>query len=481
MTLAGSDYSESMQHFRGIIWLAAILGVVSAAGLVAVRENDAAQSNAPPIEEVAPVEPVAEYHAIGSRTCASTACHGSVRPDPRSLGVAATHIRRDEYIFWSDHDPHARSLRTLETDRSQQMFAELGIKNAQGEIVDQRGYNNCLQCHATVYEDPITKTAAVESISCEACHGPAEAWRDMHYQRGWNPTVAARTGFADTKSLTNRANQCVQCHVGAADREVNHDLIAAGHPALKFELAAYHDMLPKHWNDAQERTRAGDFETQLWEAGQRQTMQQSLALLEARLARQDASHPQHEQALKSAMVEPVWPEFAEYDCFACHHELVEESWYRPAAKDPRQLAQWNTWSFALLDGPDSPPLAKLREAMNNSWRNPDEGLAASIQDARSLLSKSALADQRVSPDHAAVHWDSAAQAYLQLAATFRARQDEARKAGQEWPEEASIKQQLLKVRQLLAFKPKHDSPDATKGARDAVVEQLRLLEQQLSP
>ena len=80
----------------------------------------------------------------------------------------------------------------------------------------------------------------------------------------------------DTKNLQVRAELCASCHVGGKAKDVNHDLLAAGHPPLRFELTAYHRKLTSHdssgkqshWNDARERIATTEFEVKLWDAGQ---------------------------------------------------------------------------------------------------------------------------------------------------------------------------------------------------------------------
>ena len=112
-------------------------------------------------------------------------------------------------------------------------------------------------------------------VACESCHGPAQRWLNEHYREGWRtrtPSEKHAVGMADTRSLRGRAESCVPCHVGAADMDVNHDLIAAGHPPLHFEFAAYHANLPRHWDDAKDTdSRLGgkrDFEARAWAIGQ---------------------------------------------------------------------------------------------------------------------------------------------------------------------------------------------------------------------
>ena len=88
-------------------------------------------------------------------------------------------------------------------------------------------------------------------------------------------------------------------------RDVNHDLIAAGHPRLNFEFAAFSTNLPPHWNT--KRTKPAD-PAQAWKVGQAMSAHAAADLLAYRACPKAGSAP--------------WPEFAEYDCFACHRELA---------------------------------------------------------------------------------------------------------------------------------------------------------------
>src|SRR5262249_53689511 len=155
-----------------------------------------------------------------------------------------------------------------------------------------------------------------------SCHGPAEKWLTTHYLREWQqkkPEEKEALGLRPTKDLVVRAQVCVTCHVGGSGSEVNHDLIAAGHPRLRFEYGAYLANLPKHWDEKKDRKGRPDFDAQVWAVGQVVSMQASLQLLEHRAAAPKAP----------------WPEFAEYDCFACHHDLADQKWRR----DPKYLDQ----------------------------------------------------------------------------------------------------------------------------------------------
>src|SRR5262249_26203829 len=142
---------------------------------------------------------------------------------------------------------------------------------------------------------------------------PAEHWLTRHYQAEWktlSPAQKQELGFANTKNLEVRAYVCAECHVGGPNQEVDHNLIAAGHPALKFELAAFHDLYPKHWDE----TVAPEFTAKLWSVGQLISADQAMRLLNYR-AHGAATHTRSD-----------WPEFTESDCFACHHNLLPSSW-----------------------------------------------------------------------------------------------------------------------------------------------------------
>src|SRR5262249_40890342 len=118
----------------------------------------------------------------------------------------------------------------------------------------------CLACHTTPRPAKVLKVTAwmnPDGIGCEACHGPAEKWLGPHTTCSWSgldpETKEKRFGFVPTQLLARRAGVCVPCHVGVhpADdaplQDVNHDLIAAGHPRLNFEFSAYQDRMPAHW------------------------------------------------------------------------------------------------------------------------------------------------------------------------------------------------------------------------------------------
>src|SRR5205807_1861790 len=93
------------------------------------------------------------------------------------------------------------------------------------------------------------------------------------------------------------AETCVGCHVGSpavpafpGARDVNHDLIAAGHPRLNFEFAAFLFNLPRHWNE-EKKTPSPGAEGGTWVVGQAITAKAALELL-AHRANQATANPQ---------------------------------------------------------------------------------------------------------------------------------------------------------------------------------------------
>jgi len=111
----------------------------------------------------------------------------------------------------------------------------------------------------------------------------------------------------DLRDVAVRTHICLHCHLGTAEKSVDHELIAAGHPDLTFELNLFSAVMPRHWKDTKDTPWLG---TKEWAVGQGMQLRDGLD----RLARRARSS--------------TWPEFAESDCFACHHSLTkpEESW-----------------------------------------------------------------------------------------------------------------------------------------------------------
>ena len=237
----------------------------------------------------------------------------------------------NSYQVWDLFDPHRRAFEVLYSELSVEIY--LRLEKLEKKDLDDTKYlqfveQKCVGCHATPPPGSIVGANLVEQskpdaywqgVSCESCHGAAGDWYGRHYSESWqNATTTKRASFKthdfeDLRPLASRAAVCLKCHVGpqtigTLSYDVNHDLIAAGHPRLNFEFNAYLTNLPKHWNAAADRKHQGEaaasFHFEAWRVGQVQKIAQVTTLRKGR--------PQ----------EP-WAEFANHDCRQCHHAIGE--------------------------------------------------------------------------------------------------------------------------------------------------------------
>lgn len=271
----------------------------------------------------------AKYYGVAG--CAAAACHGS-----------GTHIG-GQFTHWAAHDTkHVNAYRILRNERSAAIVKALGggyqpaIKN-----------KLCLSCHSMGGQPephPFSVFSVDYGVGCESCHGEAARWVGEHTQLTWKTKDSAEKwnlGFRDTKDLATRTRMCVRCHVGSCQAEVNHDLIAAGHPVLHFEMSAYQAHQPNHWpKDAPANKRGEcnpmyepDYDARLWLIGLLISADASLELIETRL-----SNP-----AKAGSVE-----LADYNCHACHHELSEHAWrFRNVISPAGGKPPFGTWYFSV--------------------------------------------------------------------------------------------------------------------------------------
>ncbi len=265
---------------------------------------------------------------LGPTSCGSSSCHGSVTPR-RELGV-----RQDEYFIWQKKDLHARAYGVLFNDRSRVIAHRLHL----GEAADSPA---CRSCHALAVPARQQRgpLELEDGVSCESCHGAASGWLEGHRSESWTHQQSVNAGMTDLRNVRVRAGVCLSCHLGGAGRIVNHDLIAAGHPQLAFELDNYSEGMPAHWLPfAERRNGAGDRDThgtRAWAVGQAAGLTADLEQI-ARRARGGGG-------------EAPWPDFAELSCDACHHSLVQERWRTaPDRPDRPGLPRTSPARFAIL-------------------------------------------------------------------------------------------------------------------------------------
>jgi len=358
---------------------------------------------------------------IGNGGCSSRGCHGAVAPEG---------TKGSEYNTWKVFDRHARASAVLFNDRSRTIeknlkgLAKLEAAHAEADAL-------CLKCHdqpvAPQNAHPILATTGV---GCEACHGPASGWLAEHSRPGWKNVSRAQKqsrGMVLMDTAAALTWVCVRCHVGTADQEVNHDLIAAGHPRLNFEAAAFLDDMPKHWDEADVDRKHGPITAaENWAIGQVVTARAALDVLARRADGTDAP----------------WPEFTEYGCFACHHDIRGGGarYWRPELGLRPGALPWGTWSFAMLDALADRPggLTKDLHDLTHSMGLPSPDrrdvakqastIAASLDAWLEQMQTRRFTTRQLQEAAGAIrnnppalaqrtaYWDAAAQLYLMLAA-----------------------------------------------------------------
>jgi len=253
----------------------------------------------------------------GPGSCGSTSCHGGVRP--RSDNA----VLQNEYTTWTLHDKHSRAASLLTNEVGTRMGKILGITPSK----EQR----CLVCHSlNVTEEQKTRSFDTgDGVSCEACHGPASNWLGPHTTRGWDYEKSTALGMIDLRDPVKRSEKCLSCHLGDSTRSVDHELIAAGHPDLYFELNSFTAVMPAHWK---ERDKDPFFELRELATGQGVALRENLKRI-------------------SRNASKFWPEYAELDCFECHHSLVgaKDSWRQARGYPDRRPGnpQWNSSRYVV--------------------------------------------------------------------------------------------------------------------------------------
>lgn len=243
----------------------------------------------------------ATHRHLGAASCASSNCHGKVAPQP------GQNVALNEYRVWSQDDRHSLAYRTLETAESKLIAQKLGLPSATTAKI-------CLDCHADNVPQARRgpKFQLSDGVGCEACHGGAEKWIESHAERKATHRDNVAKGMTALEAPRRRAELCVNCHVGAADRFATHAIMGAGHPRLSFELESFTANQPAHYvvDEDYVRRKGRPGGVNLWLAGQAAAASRQLALLQS----------------NRFLPGGLFAELAFYDCHSCHHRMNERRW-----------------------------------------------------------------------------------------------------------------------------------------------------------
>jgi len=262
----------------------------------------------------------------GPGSCSSPACHGGVQERTE------TTVRQNEYSTWVVRDKHAHAFTNLTNPVGTRIAKIMGLPSPDTAP-------RCLACHAL--DVPVDQRARTfdltDGVGCENCHGPASAWLGPHTTRGWNYDKSLELGMYNTRDLVKRTEKCLTCHLGTPEKSVDHELIAAGHPDLYFELDSFMSVMPPHWKEVDKDPWFG---VKAMAVGQAVQLREQLK----RVARESQGG--------------IWPEYSELDCFACHHNLVaaKDSWRqergypgRRPGNPPFNLSRYVVFHHVLQD------------------------------------------------------------------------------------------------------------------------------------
>ena len=192
----------------------------------------------------------------------------------------------------------------------------------------------------------------------------------------------------DTRDVVHRTEKCLECHLGTKNKFVDHEMIAAGHPDLFFELDSFSAVMPRHWKTPRESEPGKPVEdaawvgVREWSAGQAVQLRAAMERLTWR-----AKNERYDK-------KEVWPEYSELSCFACHHALgpAKDSWRQGHGYGRRRPGDpaWNGSRYAVfrllaqqMDSANAQELERQLSTVSGemSKLNPDRNTVASAASA----------------------------------------------------------------------------------------------------
>lgn len=331
--------------------LAALLGWLasSAGSLTTFGQNGPARSVA---GEEKPAPPLKTF-LHGARSCAN--CHDNALGRYRESERQTMLCRLNEFPVWDQHDKHKNAFLLLSGDRGKKIGDRLDI--------DPTKSSACINCHGIAQEAGVETNLfdqPTDGVSCVACHGAYDEWVKEHStpnKRSWRdlsrPEKNQRFGMTDLWDPVTRATKCASCHIGNPEEQkvVTHAMYAAGHPPLPgLETATFSDAQPRHWQYLREKEDIAKKDLGFNPLRREQT---ELVAVSGIVALRETMRLFAAQARQEGLVkepETHWPDFARFDCYACHHDLQVPSWRQArgyAGRSPGRPST-PTWSAVLI-------------------------------------------------------------------------------------------------------------------------------------
>jgi Cytochrome c554 and c-prime len=315
--------------------MAAILerkpAMIGLAGMVVLCSSVAVSSGggqAPRDRQILPGSAKLTPYIYGARHCA--ACHDQEQHDNmRRNEIDGLICRMIEFPIYEKQDQHTQAFKALTGSRAAAMTRLLGYDVTRSDA--------CLNCHSTAEQGKGKQffDREADGVTCVACHGASAEWVEVHQrtdQSGWRGldrrTKQDRYGMIDLWDPVRRAETCASCHIGSHSdgKVVTHAMYAAGHPPLPgFEAATFSEAEPRHWQYVGEKLQTPERAKRLNPAPNPRNLEQSqlvvlgglVAFRESMKLFADPAAPDE----RPDTAETFAPDFARFDCAACHHDL----------------------------------------------------------------------------------------------------------------------------------------------------------------
>jgi hypothetical protein len=356
---------------RGPIVIAALFCLAALATGVATRGQQGGGGPARPQEKP---QTKLQQAVVGDRSCAS--CHEEPKQYKPEVDQGTLICRLNEWKTFTSSDKHKNAMKVLADARAKRMGELLGI----GDVTKN---NACVSCHGLVVPSGVRPdrlfNQVADGVSCIACHGGNYDWIEKH-QNPERPIAGDKTwrdlsreqkekdfGMVDLWDPVTRAARCASCHVGNAGegKVVTHTMYAAGHPPLPgVEIATFSDAEPRHWQYLREKK---DVIQKRLDYSPADFEQAKIVAVSGLVPLREALKLFAAQARGDGLVrdpDQHWPDFARFDCYACHHDLQA-----PGYEGWRQVR-------GFADAPGRPPAPTwLTALVELGIRAADEGKA----------------------------------------------------------------------------------------------------------